>query len=216
MGFGARDPAALKTESSLEAAIRLYNGGDIQGARAACDTALALAADPGILQLRGLIALQAADLAGARRDCDRSLALRPDHPPTLLVLARTQRAAGDLAAAQGTLERAITLVPATSGTHIDAQFLLALVCEDRRDLDGAVRALGRVLELAPQRADAAVNLGIVLQESGRADAAFAAFGRAYRARPETFGRIVVALSSARQGRLWLDLDALRGELQRAA
>ena len=86
---------------------------------------------------------------------------------------------------------------------------------DLRDLEGAAQALRRVLQLAPTRADAQVNLGIVLQESGRLDDAVRAYGRAYRQHAETFGRIAHALAAANVGRLWLDLDELRATLRNA-
>ena len=44
-------------------------------------------------------------------------------------------------------------------------------------------------------------------------AAMACYGRAYRARNDSFGRIANALCSERSGALWLDLDALRDALR---
>jgi len=40
----------------------------------------------------------------------------------------------------------------------------------------------------------------------------AAYARAYRLRPSTFGTIAMALTSAPHGRLWLDQEALRRSL----
>jgi predicted TPR repeat methyltransferase len=106
------------------------------------------------------------------------------------------------------LERAVTLAP----DQVEAWFKVSLVRQDLRDLDGAVAALERVLALSPQRVDALVNLGIVQQEAGRMDEAMRAYGRAYRLREETFGRIAHALATPAVGRLWLNLDDLRAEL----
>ena len=100
--------------------------------------------------------------------------------------------------------------------NVDAWFKLSLARQDLRDFDGAIAALERVLAASPERVEAQVNLGIVLQESGRIDDAMRAYGRAYRLRPQTFGRIAHALATPGVGRLWLDLDDLRAELGAAA
>jgi len=73
-----------------------------------------------------------------------------------------------------------------------------------------------VLAASPERVDALVNYGIVLQEGGRIDDALRAYGRAYRLREQAFGRIAHALATPGTGRLWLDLDGLRAELRAQA
>jgi len=55
----------------------------------------------------------------------------------------------------------------------------------------------------------------VLQEDGQLDAAMRAYGRAYRLREDTFGRIAHALATPNVGRVWLDLDALGASLRSA-
>ena len=97
--------------------------------------------------------------------------------------------------------------------HVSAWFQLALVQQDLQQLAAAIASLRSLLRLAPERVDAEVNLGIVLQERGRMDEAMRAYGRAYRLRADTFGRIAHALSTPRVGRMWLDLNALRVALQ---
>ena len=76
----------------------------------------------------------------------------------------------------------------------------------------AAAAYRRAIELKSDYAEAALNLGIVLQEAGDADAALRAYGQAYRLRPALFGSIAMALTSASHGRLWLDEAALRRSL----
>jgi cytochrome c-type biogenesis protein CcmH/NrfG len=44
------------------------------------------------------------------------------------------------------------------------------------------------------------------------DHAMRAYAQAYRLRPQTFGTIAMALTSASHGRLWLDEAALRRAL----
>jgi tetratricopeptide (TPR) repeat protein len=81
-----------------------------------------------------------------------------------------------------------------------------------RDHEGAIIAYRNAIELKPDYAEAALNLGVVLQDSGDLDGAMRAYAQAYRLRPQTFGTIAMALTSAPHGRLWLDEDALRRAL----
>ena len=197
-------------EELLSLAIRHVNAGQGERARVLCEHAVAAhRPHPAVLQLLAVLDLQQGAAAQDRSHAQASLALRPDHLPTLLVASDAARAAGASAQALGLLERVVALAPA----HTDGWFQLALVRQDLRDLDGAAEALRAVLRHAPGRADAEVNLGIVLQERGRTEEAMRAYGRAYRLRADTFGRIAHALSAPGVGRLWLQLDALRAALR---
>ena len=137
---------------------------------------------------------------------------RPDHAPSLLVAGGVARAQGRLADAAHALSQAAALAPAND----KAWFELALVRQDLRDFDGAAEALRQLLRVAPPRAEVEVNLGIVLQEAGRMDEAMEAYGRAYRLREDTFGRIAHALSTPSAGRLWLNLNDLHAALRNAS
>lgn len=163
---------------------------------------------PAVAQLLGLLDLQRGDADAAQARAIASLALRPDHLPTLRLLADAARAAGDREAAATALDRIVTLTPG----DIEASFSLALLRHDLRQLEAAATSWRIVLRLDPTRSDAEVNLGIMLQESGRVDEAMQAYGRAYRRHPETFGRIAHALATPAVGRVWLRLDDLRGVL----
>ena len=94
-----------------------------------------------------------------------------------------------------------------------AWFALGLVCEDLRDTPGAIRAYRRSIEARPDFPEAHVNLGLNLQNAGDLDAAMDSYRRAMRLRPDTFGRIAQALTSAKKGRLWLNLARLRRLLE---
>ncbi|PWC82483.1 hypothetical protein TSH100_23565 [Azospirillum sp. TSH100] len=107
---------------------------------------------------------------------------------------------------------ALEAVPATARTA-SLWFDLALVKQDLRDLSGAAEAYRKVLDLQPDNAQAAVNLGIVLQDMHDIDGAVAAYRTAYGAQPETFGVIAMSLTSAPQGQLWLDREALKRMLK---
>ena len=77
----------------------------------------------------------------------------------------------------------------------------------------AEAAYRNALGIKPDYAEAALNLGIVLQESGQTDRALAAYATAYRLRTDMFGSIAMALTSAPHGRLWLDEAELRRALR---
>ena len=200
-------------EALLALAIRHVNAGQRDRARLLCEQAAqSHPPHPAVHQLLAVLDLQQGAAAQALQHAAASLALRPDHLPTLRVAADAARAAGDLRAASTALERLVSLAPAQA----DAWFDLALVRQDLHDLGGAALALRQVLQLTPERAEAAVNLGIVLQEDGQIDAAMRAYGRAYRLRADSFGRIAHALSTPNMGRLWLSLDDLRSVLRATA
>ena len=199
-------------------------------------------ADAAVLQLLALLCLKANQLGRAASAVEASQELRPDHGPSLLVAGDVARARRDLPTALTFHRRAWKLLPeradaaqalglslqasgesveaarvlsqavALAPGHTDAWFALALALHDTGDLAGAEAALRRILTLAPARAEVEVNLGIVLQEARRLEEAMRAYGRAYRLREDSFGRIAHALSSAPAGRLWLDLDRLRDTL----
>ncbi|ESX60083.1 hypothetical protein X760_18110 [Mesorhizobium sp. LSHC422A00] len=119
-------------------------------------------------------------------------------------LAWQRRAAVE---AEGLLERAVA-----GGGHPSAWFDLGLVRQDMRKFGSAAQAYRRVLEMSPAPREAAVNLGVVLQETGDLDEAMAAYSLAYGLSSSTFSVIAMALTSAPRGRLWLDQKALRRSL----
>lgn len=177
---------------------------------------------PALVAVEALLALAIRHVNAGQRDrarvlCDQAVASHPPHPAVQQLLAVLCLHAGDAANAGVHAEASLALRPGHPPTLTianDAWFQRALTLHDQRDLAGAADALRRVLQRDPARAEAEVNLGIVLQEAGDIDAAMRAYGRAYRLREDSFGRIAHALANAQVGRLWLDLDALRGELRR--
>ena len=105
--------------------------------------------------------------------------------------------------------RLFSNAPYSGDAPASVWFDLGLVRQDLRDHAGAAIAYRKAIETKPDHAEAALNLGIVLQESGDLDGAMRAYAQAYRLRPQLFGTIAMALTSASHGRLWLDEAALR-------
>jgi tetratricopeptide (TPR) repeat protein len=220
----------------------LFFSGEIQPARAHVETSLAQQPGNAAAHLLAArIARAAKDFDGALSHLDRAIALAPQRdaflekartldqaglrpqaraawraileavPKNIEAAARLGRLAwegGDHTTAATLLERA-----AESDAPASVWFDLGLVRQDLRDLDGAVSAYRKALEKKPDHAEATLNLGVVLQETGDLDSAMRAYAQAYRLRPQTFGTIATALTSAPHGRLWLDEAALRRALR---
>ena len=87
-----------------------------------------------------------------------------------------------------------------------------MIRQDLHQLEAAELAYARALELKPDWAEAAVNLGIVQQDQRDMDAALRSYARAAHLRPETLGTIAQALTMGSTGALSLSTDGLRRRL----
>jgi tetratricopeptide (TPR) repeat protein len=132
----------------------------------------------------------------------------PDHSEAAARSGRLAWEDGEAALALSLLERA-----AQGEAPASVWFDLGLARQDLRDYAGAAAAYRKAIELKKDHAEATFNLGVVLQESGDLDAAMRAYAQAYRLRPQSFGKIAMALTSASHGRLWLDEAELRRTLE---
>jgi tetratricopeptide (TPR) repeat protein len=219
----------------------LFSTGEIQPARAHIETSLAnRPGNAAAHLLAARITRAAKDFDGALSYLDRAIALAPQRE-AFLEKARTLDQAGFRPQARAAWRAILEVVPENieavarlgrlaweDGDHTTAATLLeraakaeapasvwfdlGLVRQDLRDHHGAAAAYRRALEIKPDHAEAALNLGVVLQEAGDLDSAMRAYAEAYRLRPQTFGTIAMALTSAPRGRLWLDEESLRRSL----
>jgi len=152
--------------------------------------------------------LEQAGLKTQAREAWRAiLEVLPQHQEAAARLGHLAYDDGDHKLAAELLERA-----AKGDAPAPVWFELGLARQDLRDHTGAISAYRKAIELKPDYAEAALNLGTVLQESGDMDQAMRAYALAYRLRPSSFGTIAMALTSGPHGRLWLDEAALRRSL----
>ena len=180
---------------------------DFERALSHLDRAIAIAPQRDMF-LEKARTLDQAHLKPQARDAWRAiLDTIPQHQEAAARLGRLAFEDGALGLAASYLERATAREGPAS-----AWFDLGLVRQDQRDHGAAAVAYRKVLAIKPDHAEAALNLGIALQEGGDPDGAMRAYRDAYRLRPQLFGRIAMALTSASHGRLWLDETALRRSL----
>jgi tetratricopeptide (TPR) repeat protein len=153
------------------------------------------------------------DQAGAGRDAQPAwravLQAIPQSHEAMARLGRLCWEDGNLDEATLLLERAVA-----GDCPASTWFNLGVARQDLGDYAGAVTAYRQALTKNPTYAEAAVNLGTALQESGDLDSAMAAYRTAYQNSPATFGTIAMALTSAPNGRLWLNQQVLRDLLGR--
>jgi tetratricopeptide (TPR) repeat protein len=144
----------------------------------------------------------------ARQAWGAILDVIPDHTEAAARSGRLAWEDGELALAEKFLARV-----AKADAPASVWFDLGLVRQDLQDYAGAAAAYGQAIARKGDHAEASFNLGVVLQEMGDLDGAMRAYAQAYRLKPESFGKITMALTSASHGGLWLDEAALRRKLE---
>ena len=162
---------------------------------------------PGWLVLAALLR-DRAQPAAALVACARVLDVEPDHRDALYIAGHCERAVGREEAALARLEHAVAI----DGLFAEGWYSLALLLQDRQQHRAAAEAYRQVLRARSDHHEAALNLGVALQELGELEPALDAYALAYRLRPDSFGRIAQSLVSGRVGALWLDPARLRQRL----
>lgn len=161
----------------LAPAIDRLRRGDVQGARAVAEDALAKApAEPALLEFLGLMATRTGDPSSAIPYFRRWLDAAPEDRTARLNLATALAAAGEL-------EEAATLVSDARG---DFRFLrlAGYVFQQLGRLDEAAAAYEAVVAARAEDFETWNNLGNVRAAQGHPDAAIAALGRAIALRPD--------------------------------
>ena len=216
---GEIDAARKHIDASLakrpdNAAARLLaariarTAGDFDRALSHLDHAIALSPQREAFIEKARLLDQAGLRPQARQAWRAILDVIPDHAEAAARLGRLAWEDGDAALAAKYLERA-----ATNDAPPQVWFDLGLARQDLRNHAGAASAYRKAIALKADHAEAAFNLGVVLQEMGDLDQAMRAYAQSHRLRPESFGRIAMALTSGSHGRLWLNEAALRRKLE---
>jgi len=219
LALGEVEAARAHVEASLvkrpdNAAARLLAArlarmaGDFDRALSHLDRAIAIAPQREAFVEKARTLDQAGLRPQARQAWSAILDVIPDHVEAAARLGRLTWEDGEIALAARLLERA-TQTEAPASVWFD----LGLARQDLRDYAGAAVAYRKAIELKGDLAEAAFNLGVVLQETGLLDEAMRAYAQAYRLRPASFGNIAMALTSASHGKLWLNEAALRRALE---
>src|SRR5579871_778863 len=145
---------------------------DFDGALAHLDRAIAIAPQRDAFVEKARTLDQAALRPQAHDAWQALLNVIPEHQEAAARLGRMAWEDGDQATAVALLERA-----AAGEAPAAVWFDLGLARQDLRDHHGAAAAYHKAFELKPDHAEAALNLGICLQESGNLDAAMEAYAR---------------------------------------
>lgn len=191
-----------------EVGLTLHRAGKLEAALVAFTRAAEVAQNPRH-DIARAASLRELGRVGEAVDVLRKARSRsPGNTEIALRLALGLHKLGELAAARAELEPVLN----HDTTNANLWFAYGLICQDSHDLDAAVTAYRHTLELSPELAEAHVNLGICLQQTGDIAAAKATFARALQLRPDSFGRIAQALSAEPRGELWLDPERLRQSL----
>jgi tetratricopeptide (TPR) repeat protein len=191
-----------------EIGVTLHKAGKFEAALVAFARAAEVVQNPRYEMARAASLRALGRLAEAVDGLRKAGSRLPGNADIALQLALCLHSLGELAAARAELEPIL----ASNAASANLWFAYGLICQDSHDTVTAITAYRRALQLSPELAEAHVNLGICLQQTGDIAAAKAMFGRAMRIRADTFGRIAQALPAAPRGELWLDSERLRRSL----
>ena len=168
----------------IEAARKLYLGGDWVGARRACEAVLIAPTDAQEATDARLVLIECARRSGDRQTgmvhARAAVAATPEHALAHYALAVCCDESGDKAAAVGHLHRAIEGDPGMAQSH---RFLGALLV-DLGQPGAAIASFERAIAIDPDNADAWNNMGTALHQSNRLSDAESAYRRALALNPD--------------------------------
>ncbi|HTR20945.1 MAG TPA: tetratricopeptide repeat protein [Gemmatimonadales bacterium] len=171
----ARPNAATAATASSPAVLRTTDG---ERALAALDRALAEQADSVPLRLERAALLAATGrYAAAQRDIGEAMTLAPEDQNARLALGLLLMRRGLWGEAVPQLRQVL----ASDGAHAATWFHLGEALNHIDDLQGALAAYGRAVEIDPQHAKALFGLGVVYDRLRRPNDATAAYRRAREA-----------------------------------
>lgn len=165
----------------LQQAVAAYRAGDLAEAERLCRAIeLARPADPGALQLLGVIAARQRRFEEARQRFEQVLAIDPRAAPTHLNLGNALAALGRREEALASYERAASIKPDYAEAHYaHANALLAL-----GRVEESLGSFQRALTLRPDYPEALNNFGSAWSELRRFEEALICFDRALALKPD--------------------------------
>ncbi len=207
----AAPPSSAPSAAALAAGVeRALAAGDADRAVALAEQALAL--DPDSARLEALTgrALALAERFGAAAGhLRRAVELGAGDVRTLLFYGSALWESGDVAAAEGPLERAAAAARGTSAEFLAAHQLGRLRLFAGKPQE-AIAPLRRAAELGPRAADAQLDLGRALAAAGQTEAAIPVLRRAAELAPDSqYARWGLAQALARSGRKEEAADELK-------
>jgi predicted O-linked N-acetylglucosamine transferase (SPINDLY family) len=168
----------MNATQRIESARNLYFGGDLVGARRACEVVLRAPVDAQEVTDARLILIECARRSGDTQaglaHAKAAVEATPHHALAHYALAVCEDESGDKAAAIEHLHRAIEHDPTMAQSH---RFLGVLLIDVGQPLP-AVSSLERAIALEPENADGWNNMGTALHHANRLDDAEAAYRRA--------------------------------------
>jgi tetratricopeptide (TPR) repeat protein len=163
---------------------------------------------PEVLYRNGVRCLQHNDLPSAIAHLRDLLELDPQHVLGWCAIGECLFGADKQEASLIAFKRAVAIDPA----KWTAWFNLGLLHQNAGRFEEAESAYHRVLELQANHDQTHLNLATLLQETGKLDEAWPHYRAAYASNPAGLGRIANALTSAPQGKMFLNLEGLKSHL----
>jgi predicted O-linked N-acetylglucosamine transferase (SPINDLY family) len=179
--MGAPQISQIGQRPSLEEALRLYNGGNVEVAQGLLEAIVE--AEP--LNVDALVALghchwRVFELQKAQQILEKALAIQPTNIMGLRALGLTMYTLANLERAKEVLLRCVKLAP---DSH-QAWLTLGLVEQRQENIEKAEAAFRKALEISPNYAEAMNNLGTIYLTQRNYSAARDLFLQAIREKPD--------------------------------
>jgi tetratricopeptide (TPR) repeat protein len=170
----------LTAAAYTDRALARYYQGDIEGAIADCERAMAI--DPGLADAynnRGAARSAQGDLDGAMTDFDRAIKINPQFAQAYNNRGNVRDKQGDLAGALADFDQAITLNPRSAEIYCNR----GNARRSKGDLVGALADFEQAVKINPRLADGYYNRGMVHADQNNFDRAIYDFTRAIELNP---------------------------------
>jgi len=171
---------AVSRQEDFEAAVQLFQDGDLAAAEAACRQILKVSRKhAGALQLLGAVTLRNGRPEHAIKFMNDAVRAAPKDAGAYVNLGEVYRGLGNFDKAVAAYGKALKIDPARAEAHCNLGS--ALLAQGKPE--AALKSYERAIELKPRLAEAHYNKANLLAEQGDAEAARAAYRKAISANP---------------------------------